>query len=186
MIRLTLGIKIHHDTASKRRVNSEMVEKKLNDLRTIISSSLILMILLLFTPQATGEGAASMDSVQAKIDAGNARWIEAFSSADGKKLAELFDPEGMMLSSSGDVTKGREAIEARVTRWLDTVGPVLYTIETLRVWPVENDYFEAGSYTVSYTDPETGNIKDSGRYLVIWRSQPDGSLKIYRDVALPK
>ena len=60
------------------------------------------------------------------------------------------------------------------------------TVETTNLWVFGDEAYETGKYSYTFT-PE-GSDKEvvrAGKYVVIWRIQPDGSWKIYRDIGLP-
>jgi uncharacterized protein (TIGR02246 family) len=119
------------------------------------------------------------------IDAGNAQWIAAFRQAQPALLAELFDEQGVMLAANGDVTRGRAAIRERMTKSMQRLGRIDFTIKTLQVWLANDVAYETGSYTSHFRLPEQGEVSDAGRYMVIWKPQADGTYRIAVDMALP-
>ena len=139
-------------------------------------------------PAAAGDAGGREDEmaeVRSAIEAGNARWIEAFRNSDAELLASVFDEHGAILSSSGDRIDGREAIREWMGAVMARFGPAETTIETLNVW-VEGDLaYETGGYSYTFRPGTEEERVAAGSYVVVWKRQADGSWKIFRDIGLP-
>jgi len=126
-----------------------------------------------------------LDTIRQAIDAGNAQWIAAWKQQDAALLANVFTADGVLLSWRGDVTRGRDAIHDRMAVVMQRLGPAEVTITTLKVWPIDDIAYEHGAYTYTFRGEDGQPILDAGRFVVIWKRQPDGSYRIATDMGLP-
>ncbi|MEP6912534.1 MAG: SgcJ/EcaC family oxidoreductase [bacterium] len=139
--------------------------------------------------QATGAEAASSDLLaEAKraIDKGNAQWIEAWAKGDSTMVSAIFADDGVLLSGSGKVIKGRQQILERQKAAMETLDPgVKVTVTTVNVWLDGDTAYETGKYKYEYREKGKPGT-DEGRYVTMWKRQTDGSWKLLMDVGVPK
>lgn len=124
-------------------------------------------------------------AVRAAIDSGNAEYIAAYAAADAKALARVYDPDGARLSDNGTMARGREAIAASVGRFLGRVGPVRVRLETVDHWVVKDQAYETGIWSYTYASRGESERTVGGRYVTVWRQQPDGGWRILADLGVP-
>ncbi|MCZ6917851.1 MAG: DUF4440 domain-containing protein [Gemmatimonadetes bacterium] len=150
--------------------------------RTIIA-------ILLLMPAIAGRGWAQstpeLSAVRAAVDAGNACYIAAYAAADARALADVYDLRGARLGDNGVVVRGRAAITESVDNFLDRVGPVKVTIETVELWVVDDQAYETGKWSYTYTPSGESERTIGGRYVTTWKLQSDGGWKIFADMGVP-
>lgn len=97
----------------------------------------------------------------------------------------MYDPRGARLNDRGVIVQGRDAIAADVGRFISQVGPVKVALETVEFWVVDDQVYETGKW--SYTFTPTGKAEQTigGRYVTTWKRQPDGGWKILADLGVP-
>lgn len=144
-----------------------------------------LLSLLPLGAGAQSESSAGGPSVRAAIDAGNAAYIAAFAKGDSEALARVYDPNGTRLVANGNTVRGRTAIADQVRRILEQSGPIEVTIDTVELWVVDDLAYETGKWTYSFTPPGQSKQTIGGRYVTIWKRQPDGGWKIFADMGVP-
>ncbi len=91
-----------------------------------------------------------------------------------------FEPEGVQFPNGLYPIKGREAVyqsllevpDSYVLRWEPELAEVSAAGDFGWTW---------GYYTSSYTDSSDTEIKNYGKYLTVWRKQPDGSWRVRAD-----
>jgi ketosteroid isomerase-like protein len=114
-------------------------------------------------------------SVRDELEAINARFSAAMAVPDPEQLGALFTDDAVFLSSGRPTTVGREAILERFRQSFD--APVDVRFEC-------GEVLDGGDIVV-----DIGTIlhdgAESSRYVVVYRRQPDGSLKLAVDVPLP-
>ncbi len=101
-------------------------------------------------------------------------------------VSAIFEDDGIQLSLSGRVIKGRQQILQVQKKGMQSVDTgVIVTINTLNVWIVGQTAYETGSYKYEYKEGGKPAV-DTGRYVTQWRKQKDGTWKLYLDMAVSK
>ena len=135
---------------------------------------------------ADPSGAEALAAVRRAIDKGNAQWSEGWAKGDPAMVAAIFAEDGVQLSSSGKVIKGRQQILERQKAAMQGADPgVKVTVTTTNVWLDGDTAYETGKYKYEYTEKGKPG-KDEGRYVTIWKHQKDGSWKLSMDMGLPQ
>jgi ketosteroid isomerase-like protein len=125
--------------------------------------------------------ATSFDIQKAKtfIDSINTKWVEQLKSGDSATLASHYSPDAKILLSGAEPVSGPgilslwgSIIRGGMTDWkfitTDFEGNSDYLIET-------------GTYEINDVNKK---LADKGNYVVIWKKQPGGDWKLYRDVGV--
>ena len=133
----------------------------------------------------TAPGGADVAAARRAIDAGNRQYREAFLAMDAQRLAQVYDVRGARLGEGGQVLRGREAIAADVGALVARVGPVRVGIETAEVWLMDDTAYETGTWSYTFTPNGKAEQRIGGRYVTLWRRQPDGGGKIWADIGVP-
>jgi uncharacterized protein (TIGR02246 family) len=135
--------------------------------------------------QEPAPSSATDPEIRQSIDAGNAKYIDAFAKSDAGALAGLYDESGSRFSPKGVVVRGRPAIAESVAGFMKSVtGPIKVSIETQDLWLVDNLVYETGKYTYTFTPPGKSETRTGGHYVTIWKRQPDGGWKIIADMGV--
>jgi uncharacterized protein (TIGR02246 family) len=151
---------------------------------------LVFCTLLLFPmvgqAQPPAQSSVTDPAIRKAIDAGNAKYIDAFAKSDAGALAALYDESGSRFSPKGIVVRGRPAIAESVAGFMKSVtGPIKVAIETEDLWVVDDLVYETGKYTYTFTPPGKSETQTGGHYVTIWKHQADGSWKIMADMGVP-
>lgn len=116
------------------------------------------------------------------IDQGNRMWQRAFEAADPVAFSEVFDEDGSLLSSNGDIVRGKAAIRDRIAKFMESQGPMHVDIDTQGIWESDGFVYESGLY--AYREYGESTILSEGTYVVIWKPQKNGGLKIWKDIGV--
>lgn len=94
-------------------------------------------------------------------------------------LMNWYADEAEMVPARGEAVRGRLAIR----KWVDQFPPITdWTVTDLEIGGACQMAYASGHYAMTI-NPEGGRkIKDSGRYLEVWRKQPDDSWKVVRSI----
>ena len=119
-------------------------------------------------------------------DAINATWREYEASilaGDPERWIALWAEDGVQLPPGAYPNVGKETILAGITEDLTTYEYSEFAISNEDV-EVDGDLaFARGSYAVTFAPKSGGDSMNvNGKYMTIFRHQPDGSWKIYRDI----
>ena len=154
-------------------------------LRRLLALSLSLVTPLAGQTAAPAPAGPEVAAVRRAIDGGNAQYREAFLAMDAKRLADVYDPKGSRLGDQGQVVRGRAAIAADVAAFVSHVGPVRVGLETAQVWLIDDTAYETGTWSYTYHPKNQQEQRIGGRYVTLWRRQPDGGWKIWADMGVP-
>lgn len=135
--------------------------------------------------QAPAQSSAIDPEIRKAIDAGNAKYADAFAKSDAGALAGLYDESGSRFSPNGVVVRGRPAIAQNVAGFMKSVtGPIKVHIETQDLWLVDDLAYETGKYTYTFTPPGKTETQTGGHYVTVWKRQTDGDWKIMADMGV--
>jgi ketosteroid isomerase-like protein len=131
-----------------------------------------------------GSASPNVAAVRQSIEAGNTALIAALQKGDSLGAAALYDDSAMVLPSEMPAVSGRAAI---TSFWAGMGG--MFTVSNMKL--VVGDVVasgdlasETGRFEMTLTPKAKGGkpIQDKGKYLVVWKKQPDGSYKLFRDM----
>ena len=121
-------------------------------------------------------------AVRATIEQANARAGEALKRGDTASLAEDYADDAIMIMAGSPPLRGKAEIKKAIVEMTKTAKLTDAKFTTSQV-DIAGDYaIETGTYEMTGTPPgakAAGTMK--GNYVTIWKKQPDGSYKIYRD-----
>jgi ketosteroid isomerase-like protein len=115
------------------------------------------------------------------VEAANAKFRDGVRLGKAVDIAGLYSDDACLLAPHQDMIQGRENIEAfwRVGLEMGIKDAVLTTVEV----DVFGDRVrEIGTYELKIWPEGKAAWEDSGKYLVIWRKQADGVVKLEADI----
>jgi uncharacterized protein (TIGR02246 family) len=114
--------------------------------------------------------------------------IAEFESAAGaknaSKLAAFYTEDATLLPPGSTLIKGRPNIQGFWQSFLDA-GAGDPKIRTVSVESSGELAYEIGTYDAIVPKPGGGTVQSSGKYLVVWKRQADGSVRIAADMFSP-
>jgi len=125
---------------------------------------------------------ADIESAKAAIEALNQQWEMNFENHDAAGLAALFTEDGVRMPQGGPATVGRPALEAAYRRdfaevWKTRAKVRLHAEEVI----ISGEYaFARGVDTlVQVQDGRQVLDGETGKWLFVYRRQPDGTWKYH-------
>jgi ketosteroid isomerase-like protein len=98
----------------------------------------------------------------------------------GKAFATWFADDAVTLGNGQAPVRGRDAI-ARRANWSPSDYQLTWTPQGGQMSPSGDMGFTWGSYEGHGKDRNGNPIVDKGRYMTIWKKQPDGNWKVVLD-----
>jgi uncharacterized protein (TIGR02246 family) len=119
-------------------------------------------------------------AVRQAIEQANTRFEQAVQSGDSAAIVANYADDAMMMMGGAAAWRGRSEIAANAPKAFQSATVKLTTGSV----DVGGDYaIETGTYDLTATPPGGKPVTDKGKYITVWKKQPDGSWKIYRDIA---
>jgi ketosteroid isomerase-like protein len=110
-----------------------------------------------------------------------ARFVKAVAEKDVKALVDCYEADGVVLAPNTPMVRGSSALGDLFQRDIIDAGVKAMDLETTDLIEEGSLVIEAGRNLVHVERPDGGSIADPGKYLVVYRRQADGSLKLIFD-----
>lgn len=112
-----------------------------------------------------------------------AGWVKATAAKDVDAAISFLSEDAMEFAPGKPVISGREALRKS---WLETMSAP----DTSLAWkPTRVEVarsgdlaISTGSYEYSMKDPKGKLVQDRGKYVTVWKKQPNGAWKAYIDI----
>ncbi|HET7224691.1 MAG TPA: nuclear transport factor 2 family protein [Candidatus Eisenbacteria bacterium] len=134
------------------------------------------------TPPRAADDSAT---VRRAIDAGNAGYIAGWTKPDAKLFASNFALDGAILTQTGRIIYGRDAIARRMTDVFKLERMSEGRIATTHVFILGDVAYETGRWWFTFVTDGKAE-PDSGRFVEVWKRQRPGVWKMWRDIGIPK
>jgi ketosteroid isomerase-like protein len=136
------------------------------------------------TATLAGNPAPDVAAVRQAIEANNARFDSAALKGDSATLAGLYTDDAALMLSNVPAARGHEAISKAFGGMASSMKVSAFKLTTQDLI-VTGDYaIETGAFDMTSQEAKAKkSVHDVGKYLVVWKKQPDGSYKILRDIA---
>ena len=124
--------------------------------------------------------AALKDAIQAR----EKEWSAAFLAGNAAAIAALYTEDAASIQPAGESWTGRAAITKNEQAQLDTLNVTAREDIAEEVIPAGADHaIEIGHYSYQATSKASKKpVAASGRYMVLWRKDPDGVWRLQRDI----
>jgi uncharacterized protein (TIGR02246 family) len=126
-------------------------------------------------------GSGRVAAARKAVEAANARFREAVRLGKAGDIAALYTDDASILPPHQDLIKGRDKIEAFWRAGLES-GIKDVVLSTAEVDVSGGRISEIGTYSLKIWPEGKAAYEDKGKYLVIWRKEPDGSVKLESDI----
>ncbi len=144
-----------------------------------VSGLAVLLSLLLVS--CTGQQQVDTAAVRQAIDSQNAKFTAAYNRQDAAGVAALYTQNATALPPNGKMLQGRSAIkESNQAEFAMGLKDLQLSTVSLNVFG--DHAHEIGKFTITLPPKGEEVMKDSGKYLVIWKKQADGTWLIDKDI----
>ena len=100
---------------------------------------------------------------------------------DASKLASFYTADATLLPPGSPMIKGQSNIQ-RFWQTFMEAGAGDPKLRTVSVESSGDLAYEIGTFEATMPKPEGGTGRSSGKYLVVWKRQNDGNIKIVADM----
>lgn len=141
--------------------------------------ALTLLTLVGCATSSTMSGGSESD--RAALTERREAWEMAANAAAWDDLAALYADDGVLMAPNAPAVRGR----SNIRRFLDELAALSPRDVRLAANEVEicgDTAYEVGTYTMSVQPPGAQRMNDSGKYIVIYKRQGDGSWMVARDI----
>ncbi|HET8734487.1 MAG TPA: SgcJ/EcaC family oxidoreductase [Anaeromyxobacteraceae bacterium] len=151
-------------------------------LRTLLAAAALAATACAHWPGARGKADAE---ARAAIAAANAEYGRALVAGDARAAAAVYAPDGVVIPTAqrGFIT-GRAEIEAYNASRLEARRYVDVVITTVQLEVSGDLAWESGTSSVTVQQGEKATATLTGRYLAVWRREPDGRWRIRADLPI--
>ena len=130
-------------------------------------------------------GFAQKPSIDPKLESsvktGNQEWIDGLKSGDIDQITRAYADDAVNCGATGECVRGRAEIQKQMAASIAPFGKaVSANVFSDGLIPNGDLAYEWGRATVQFKQRSS-----SGRFVTIWKKQPDGSWKIIRNMGLP-
>ena len=108
------------------------------------------------------------------------KFAAAVAEGGGPAFASYFDLNGMTLANRQASLVGQTAIAAHAT-WSPATYRLTWTPEGGELSPAGDMGYTWGHYEGRSVGPEASGTVERGRYMTVWKKEPDGTWKIVMD-----
>ena len=129
----------------------------------------------LLTNPGVSPGVAFLYGLEAKFGADTLK-------GGGRAFSSWFAPDAVTLANGKAPVVGHDAIAAGAT-WSPESYQLTWTPEGARMGPDGGMGFTWGHYEGVAKDAQGNAIRTTGRYMTVWKKQPDGSWKVEMDAS---
>jgi len=119
-------------------------------------------------------------SLRDEVESLNSEFSKAVSNQDLDAVMELYTPDAMLLPPDHPMVQGNDGIRAFFQTMLD-MGVRGVDLESVAVEGAGDLATDIGRYRLTISPPGADSFIDEGKYIVVLKRQPDGTLRIAYD-----
>jgi uncharacterized protein (TIGR02246 family) len=133
-------------------------------------------------PHAVAKVGTDASSVQKAIEAANTKSMQAMAKGDVKGAMANYAEDAVVMMPGAPMWKGHAAIVKAMQEFMDTMTVKNPMFHTQDVMVAGNLAVETGTFDWTLEPKGGAAFQEKGKYLTVWKHQPDGSWKIVRDI----
>ncbi len=119
----------------------------------------------------------------AALCAADRAWLKACSTKDVAKSVAFFDKQGSMLVPNSPLATGKAIARLFAKGFALRDYKLTWHQNKVGVARSGDLGYTSGKYQLSFTDEQGRTVRDKGKYLMVWKRQPDGAWKVLFDTS---
>jgi ketosteroid isomerase-like protein len=134
------------------------------------------------TATLAGTPAVDAAAVRQAIEATNARFIGAVLRGDTAGIADGYASDAILMMPNEKLLTGHDAIAKTLVGMMSSMKFTAFAGHTQDVVATGDYAIETGTYDMTTQAKGAKPVHDVGKYLTVWKKQPDGSYRVVRDI----
>ena len=110
-----------------------------------------------------------------------AAFEKAANAKDAAAIANMYTEDATLLAPGSPPIKGRKNIQQFWQGFLNA-GASDAKLKVEEVVSLGDTAYEIGGFEADMPNPQGGTARSQGKYVVIWKRQPDGGVKLHVDI----
>jgi ketosteroid isomerase-like protein len=135
------------------------------------------------TATLAGAPAPDVAAVRHAIDVGDSIFTAAALRGDSTAATSLYADDAVLMWANAPAARGHDAIARSFGAAASTMKVSAMKLQTQDVTLAGDYAIETGAYQMTSQTKTAKPVQEVGKYIVVWKKQPDGSYKIFRDIA---
>lgn len=128
--------------------------------------------------------AVATTSVESELRACDAAWASAIEAKDIEKIISFYTEDAMVLVGGKHIATGKTAIKEVLQGMLTRPNLKTHWASTrIEVAKSGDLAYEVGTGTISTTDPKGKTATWRGKYVFVWKKQPNGNWQVVVDMS---
>jgi uncharacterized protein (TIGR02246 family) len=144
--------------------------------------AVLTLVVAMLSPLAKAQAAeAGLEEAKAGIAKANGKWEAAVKAGDAAAIAALYTSDALILPPDQPIASGRAGAE-KVFGGMLKAGAKNVSLRTETVERAGDYAIETGTVAVTMQPEGKEAQTSSGKYVVVWKRQSDGSWQLHRDI----
>lgn len=121
------------------------------------------------------------EQVRKAVENGNRIFGESIRRADAAAIGASYTEDALLMPPNFEMIRGRSSAQGF---WGGAIkmGVKDAVLTTEELTDLGNMVHEVGTYALKIQPEGQAASEDKGKYVVLWKKMPDGSLKLHRDI----
>jgi len=143
---------------------------------------LVLAALLVFAASGCAPK-VDVEAERAALLQVDADWAKAAVAKDLERTVSFLADDAVMLPPNAPIMTGKDAIGKLWSELFAAPGfAISWQASQAAVASAGDLGYTHGTYEGTMTDPEGNPVTDRGKYVTVWKKQPDGTWKVVADI----
>ncbi len=121
------------------------------------------------------------EQVRRAVEDANRMFGEGIRRGDAAAVGALYTEDALLMPPNNEMIRGRRSTQ---DFWGGAIkmGVKDAILTTVELTDLGNMVYEVGNYSLKIQPEGQAAFEDKGKYIVLWKKMPDGSLKLHRDI----
>jgi uncharacterized protein (TIGR02246 family) len=122
---------------------------------------------------------------EAAIRAATREWNAAEAAKDLEKCVSFYADNGERFATGSPVIRGAAALRTEWQKYLSTPGTFQWSTSKVEISNSGDLAYETGRFVLKTVDKNGQPTTTNGKYVCVWKKQPDGKWKVVADIDNP-